>query len=134
MKPAQQRRLPGKGNGAQESSQIIQNRTTRADYIQAFEELCQLGRKALELVIRHFSGPQGSQFVPANETHVARPQLRRWEQSGKVRVVKAGREKLYSLADIAALAERATPRLTPAETGDACDAMLAAITAKAGGN
>ncbi len=54
---------------------------------------------------------RGPEFVRADETGIARPQLRRWENEGKVRVLKAGREKLYNARDIASLGERAMPEL-----------------------
>jgi hypothetical protein len=54
---------------------------------------------------------RGPEYVPASETGIARPQLRRWELDGTIRVLKAGREKLYNARDIAALGERARPEL-----------------------
>ncbi|NOU31278.1 MAG: hypothetical protein HOO96_25555 [Polyangiaceae bacterium] len=74
---------------------------------------------------------RGPEFVPASATGIARPQLRRWELAGTVRVLRAGREKLYNIQDIAALGERASelaPKPELAKTTDPTVA-LAAIAA-----
>ena len=74
---------------------------------------------------------RGPEYVPASATGIARPQLRRWELSGAVRVLRAGREKFYSVRDIAALGERASELAPKPELAKATDpaVALAAIAA-----
>lgn len=80
---------------------------------------------------------RGPEFVPASATGIARPQLRRWELAGTVRVLRAGREKLYNVRDIEALGVRASeiaPKPKLAKTTDPAAALaVIAASVRAGG-